>query len=303
MNDSFKVQGTRFKAQGAGSCNLDLGPCTLGLRARWTRARGVTLLEMIMVIVITGIIGAAIALFIRQPVESYVDATRRAQLTDIADTALRRLTRDLRTALPNSVRVDATGRYIEYLQTSGGGRYRAELTATGTGNALDFTAADDQFDVIGAMPDFSAAGTKHIVIYNLNADPAVAASNAYGTDNRETYASNNGTAITLAALKQFPFASPGKRFHVVQHPVTYHCDLGTGVLRRYWGYPIQLSPQPTPPAGGSNALLASQVSGCSFAYTASGSTQRTGVVSLTLQIADSGETVRVFQQVHVSNAP
>jgi MSHA biogenesis protein MshO len=64
-----------------------------------------------------------------------------------------------------------------------------------------------------------------------------------------------------------------------------------------------LSPQPTPPAGGSNALLASRVSGCSFAYTASGSTQRTGVVSLTLQISDGGETVRVFQQVHVGNVP
>jgi MSHA biogenesis protein MshO len=267
------------------------------------KVRGVTLLEMIMVIVITGIIGAAIALFIRQPVESYVDAARRAQLTDIADTALRRMTRDLRTALPNSVRVDGTGRYIEYLQTSGGGRYRAEVTDTATGNALDFTAPDDQFDVIGAMPDFSAAGTKYIVVYNLNSAPGVAASNAYGTDNREAYSSNNGTTITLAAAKQFPFASPGKRFHVVQYPVTYHCDPATGVLRRYWGYAFQLSPQPTPPAGGSNALLATQVSACGFAYTASGSTQRTGVVSLTLQISDGGETVRVFQQVHVSNVP
>jgi MSHA biogenesis protein MshO len=303
MKESFKLQASSAKGKGAGSGSLRLAACGLQLRARAKGARGVTLLEMIMVIVITGIIGAAIALFIRAPVESYVDATRRAQLTDIADTALRRITRDLRTALPNSVRVDGTGFYIEYLQTGGGGRYRAELTDTGTGNALDFTAPDDQFDVIGAMPDFSAAGTKYIVIYNLNSAPAVVASNAYGTDNREAYASNNGTTITLAAQKQFPFASPGKRFHVVQHPVTYHCDLATGVLRRYWGYPIQLTPQPTPPAGGSNALLATQVSGCSFAYTASGSTQRTGVVSLTLQISDGGETVRVFQQVHVSNVP
>lgn len=303
MNDSFKPQASSFRVRGAGSGCLQLAACGLQLRARAKGARGVTLLEMIMVIVITGIIGAAIALFIRQPVESYVDAARRAELTDITDTAVRRLARDLRTALPNSVRVDATGRYIEYLQTSGGGRYRAELTDSGAGNALDFTSADDQFDVIGAMPDFSAAGTKHIVIYNLNSAPAVSASNAYGTDNREAYASNNGTAITLAAAKQFPFASPGKRFHVVQYPVTYHCDLATGVLRRYWGYAIQLSPQPTPPAGGSSALLASRVSGCSFAYSTSGSTQRTGVVSLTLQISDGGETVRVFQQVHVSNVP
>jgi MSHA biogenesis protein MshO len=267
------------------------------------RERGVTLLEMIMVIVITGIIGTALALFIRAPVESYVDAARRADLTDIADTALRRITRDLRTALPNSVRVDATGRYIEYLQTSGGGRYRSEVTSGGAGNALDFSAADDQFDVIGPMPDFSGAGTKHIVVYNLNADPAIAASNAYGTDNREAYLSDTGGTITLAAAKQFPFPSPGRRFHVVQHPVTYHCDLGTGVLRRYWGYPIQLSPQPTPPAGGANALLATNIAGCSFSYTPGGAGQRAGVVSLTLQISQGGESVRLFQQVHVNNVP
>lgn len=262
--------------------------------------RGVTLLEMIVVIVITGIIGTAIAVFIRRPMEGYVDATRRAELSDIADTALRRITRDLRTALPNSIRVDVTGMYIEYLQTSGGGRYRAEQTSTGTGNTLDFTFADDRFDVIGTMPAMAAGN--FIVVYNLNSAPTIATANAYGVTNRATYQSDDGTTITLAAGIQFPAASPGKRFQVVQFPVTYHCDLGTGVLRRFWGYPIQLTPQPAPPAGGSNAVLASNVTDCRFIY-AAGATQQTGVVALTLQISQGGETVRLFQQVQISNVP
>jgi MSHA biogenesis protein MshO len=264
---------------------------------------GVTLIEMITVIVITGVIGTAVAIFVRRPVEEYVDATRRAQLTDIADTALRRITRDLRAALPNSIRITSSGgaTYIEYLQTSGGGRYRGEPTGAGTGDVLDFTGADSQFDVIGAMPDFSGPGTRYIVVYNLNSDPAIATANAYGAANREAYASNNGTAITLAAAKQYPFSSPGKRFQVVQYPVTYQCDPAAGVLRRYWGYAPQLSPQPVPPGGGSNALLASNVSGCSFSYVTGGATQRTGVVALSLQLSQGGETVRLFQQVQVSN--
>jgi MSHA biogenesis protein MshO len=261
------------------------------------RERGVTLLEMIMVIVITGIIGAAIALFIRAPVESYVDAARRAELTDIADTALRRMTRDLRTALPNSVRVDGTGKYIEYLQTSGGGRYRAEVDSGGLGETLDFTIADTQFDVIGSMPSFTAGD--QIVIYNLGSGSG--STDAYAGGNRTAYSSLAAPTVTIVA-KQFPFASPGKRFQVVQYPVTYACE--AGVLRRYWGYPISAA-QPVPPVGGNSALLATNVNdaACNFSYTTGGATQRTGVVSLTLQISQGGESVRLFQQVHVSNVP
>ena len=267
------------------------------------RARGVTLIEMIVVIAITGIIGAAVAIFIRGPVEGYIDAARRAELTDIADTALRRITRDLRTALPNSIRIATSGNvtYLEYLQTSGGGRYRADVKSDGTGNFLNFTAVDATFDVVGPMPAMSA--TDWIVIYNLNSSGATL--NAYAGDNREGYGGDDGTTITLDNPKLFPAASPGKRFQVVQHAVTYACDPnppGTGELRRYWNYGI-VDPQPTPPGGGSNALLASSISQCSFTYTTSGATQRTGVLALSLQVSQSGETVRLFQQAHVSNVP
>ena len=261
--------------------------------------RGVTLLEMIMVIVITGVIGTMVAVFIRRPVEGYLDTARRAEMTDIADTALRRITRDLRTAVPNSIRVDVTGKYIEYLQSSGGARYRSEVDSSGGGNILDFTMADPSFDVIGTMPVLAAGN--FIVVYNLTADPTISTANAYSGDNRASYASNTATTITLNPAKQFPFPSPGKRFQVVQYPVTYACE--AGVLRRYWGYAIQLTPQPTPPSGGSNALLATSVTDCGFSYSTSGASGRTGTVALRLQIEEGGEKVQLFQQAHVNNVP
>jgi len=277
------------------------------LRARTWRARGVTLIEMIVVITITGILAAAVAVFIRRPVEGYIDAARRAELSDIADTALRRITRDLRTALPNSVRVDATGKYIEYLQTSGGGRYRAEVDSGGGGNILDFTTADTTFDVIGPVP--ALALTDFIVIYNLTSDPAITTANAYYGDNRASSPSNAGATVTITppapppgTPTPFPFASPGKRFQVVQYPVTYRCDLGTGQLTRYWNYTMALA-QPTPPAGGSSALLATNITDCNFTYATGGASGRTGVVALILQVEQSGEKVRLFQQAHVSNVP
>ncbi len=258
---------------------------------------------MIVVIAITGILAAAVAVFIRRPVEGYIDAARRAELSDIADTALRRITRDLRTALPNSIRITTAGgvTYLEYLQTSGGGRYRSDVDSIGGGDPLDFTAVDTTFNVIGPMPTMAAGDS--IVIYNLNWDPAITTANAYVGDNRAA-GSGAGSTITLspAPASPFPFASPGKRFQVVQYPVTYACDPVAGHLRRYWGYAISAA-QPTPPAGGSNALLASSVAGCSFTYTTSGTAQRTGVVALSLQVTQSGESVRLFQQVHVNNVP
>jgi MSHA biogenesis protein MshO len=272
-------------------------------RSAWNRARGVTLIEMVIVISITAIIAGGVAVFISRPFEGYIDAARRAELTDIADTALRRITRDVRTALPNSIRITefpaSSGiLYLEYLQASGGARYRAEPDSAGAGNPLDFTAADSSFDVVGTMPPF--AGGESIVVYNLASSGATA--NAYTGDNREAYLSNAANVITLASAKQFPFASPGKRFHVVQHAVTYVCNPTTGELRRYWNYGI-VDPQQTPPAGGSNALLATDITACSFVYDTSGSGLRTGVLTLTLKVERNGESVRLFQQVHVNNVP
>src|SRR6266513_4255213 len=273
------------------------------------RERGVTLIEMVIVIAITAIIAGAVAVFISRPVEGYADAARRAEMTDIADTALRRITRDLRTALSNSIRITrvpsacAAGSvyYLEYLQRSGGGRYRTEHDTGGGGNILDFTIMDpDGFDVIGAMPTLAAGDS--IVIYNLAASGTTA--NAYVGDNRAAVnvGASTATTIALTAAKQFPFPSPGKRFQVVNYAVTYACNPVTGELRRYWGYGI-VDPQPTPPATGSNALLATGVTACSFTYVTSGAAQRMGVVMLSLKIQQSAESIQLFQQAHVTNVP
>jgi len=270
--------------------------------------QGVTLIELIIVIAITAVIAGGVAVFISRPFEGYVDTARRAELTDIADTALRRITRDLRTALPNSIRIACVPScgpltstyYLEYLQTSGGGRYRADVDSSGAGNILDFTTTDTSFDVIGPMPTF--AGGESIVLYNLAASGTVA--NAYdGTDNRASYSSSAGNTITLSPGFKFAYPSPGKRFSVVQYAVTYACNPTTGELRRYWNYGIAAA-QATPPVGGTTALLANNISptnGCSFTYSQTDS--RTGVVGLAVRIERSGEVVQLFQQAHVNNVP
>jgi len=264
---------------------------------------GFTLIEMIIVIAITAIVGSMVALFLRAPLDSYIAQDRRARLADTADSALRRMARDIRLALPNSVRVTSSGgvTYLEFLGTHSGGRYRAQ----GGGDILDFTAADNSFDVLGPAIDMEAGD--RIAVYNLGIDGA----DAWKGETLATYsgAAANVSNIPIAPkpTPPFPLASPGNRFQVVDGPVTYACapdpvNPGLGTLTRYWGYAIAPN-QPTPPAApASSALLATGVSTCSFDYQP-GVTERGGLVSMTLSLSQAGETVSLYATTQVSNQP
>lgn len=262
--------------------------------------RGFTLIEAIVAIVITGIAAAMVALYVRVPVQSYLDAARRSELTDTADTALRRMARDLRLALPNSVRVTGGNLIMEFLQTRTGGRYRVAPATAGGGDPLDFTAADTSFGVIG--PDITMAAGDQIVIYNLGIPGADAyEGNTAATHNRRPYTGSPGTVSNvLISSGDFPFDSPGHRFHVVDTPVTYRCDLGSGTLTRHWSYSISAAQQAAP--GGSSARLADNVTGCIFDYTP-GVTQRSGLVSMRITLSKNNETVTLYHEIHVNNVP
>jgi len=256
---------------------------------------GFTLVELVVVLVIVGILAALGGMFILRPIESFLDVSRRAELVDSAETALRRMQRDIRRALPNSVRIGSGGRALELLHSVEGGRYRAY----GPGNVLDFTGVDsDGFEVLGDL-DAAPDSGQYIVVYNLSASGS--SGNAYLGDNRTGVAAGSTVSeIHLDPAINFPRTSPYQRFFIVDEPVSYVCDLSANTLTRYAGYAISTT-QPSSP-GGSSALLARNVSACSFSYQP-GSYQRAGLVTLHLQITEDGETVTLLHQVHVENAP
>ncbi len=107
---------------------------------------------------------------------------------------------------------------------------------------------------------------------------------------------------------QFAFPSPRQRIYLVDTPVTFLCNTATGELTRYAGYAIATnqadrdSDAELLAAGGVAALMSDNVTACAFVFTA-GIAQRAGLVSMSLNVAQAGETIVLLQQVHVHSAP
>ncbi len=194
------------------------------------------------------------------------------------------------------MRITGSGKVIEMLRTTDGGRYRKSLTFAGTGDILNFSTTDSSMDIIGALQN---APSGKLVINNTGV-----------IGGNDAYAGNNITAITSATTttslinftaKQFPSESLNQLFFIVDKPVTYLCDTVNQQLLRYEDYSIA-STQPNPPSG-TAYIQVNNVSGCLFTYSSGGSS-RSGLVSLTIILTDSaGESVRLFHQVHVDNTP
>ena len=289
------------------------------------RRRGYTLIEVVIVLVLTGILAGLFSGLVLRPMQAQVEVGRRAALVDGAATALGRIARDVRAALPNSLRVSPDGRALELLLTQDGARYRSGpgVNASGVdhGDAADWLAfsPDDAFGVLGrltALPfAYGAplpAGTR-LAIYPtgvstwsdaaLDADPGVITP---GGTSITVEDAKDEDRFRLSAPFTFRYASPRQRVWVVSGPVSYVCDATTSALLRVDGYAPTAAqpadPHAAPLAAGDGGALAEDVASCAFAY-APGTASRAGLVTLDLALARGDEHARLLQQVHVEAAP
>lgn len=291
---------------------------------------GFTLIEMVMVIAITAILAAVVATFIARPVEGYEKLSVRTALVGDAETSLRRMAIDIRSALPNSVRVTntASGFAVEMLPTFDGVKYNtAGIAAT----RLDFFG-DTSFDILGCFSPAVMQGNAlapgfRMVVNNLGTPGNDVYADAGLTAGQNSVITAAGLGITIAVnpgtnacgvagnLHRVTFGSlhdvkgavsTNRRLYVISTPVTYLCDVTSGSLTRYANYPIQAS-QPTNAmtlnglAGVSSAQVVGNVSACSI-QTNSADVRNRSVASISLSLASQGEQITLVQQSALNNS-
>lgn len=283
------------------------------------RMRGFTLVELIITITVSAVVVSFMAMFMAGPVRGYTDQARRAELVDLAENALGRVARDIRRALPNSVRITASGSVtaLELLNTVDGVRYREQPPPADPARQLDFTGPDDAFNSVGAFNGIAkpfSSTTHYLSIYNVGVPGADAYALANVITPPGTQIDIDADAVpgednvTLAPAFQFSFGSPARRVFLLDGPVTYLCDVLTETLVRYSGYGIAAlqadrdSDAELMAAGASRTLIADHLTACAMTY-APGTAERAGLVSLQLAVSDAGETVSLLHQVHVDNVP
>ena len=290
------------------------------------KLRGFTLVELVMVIALAGLVAVMISAVLGRPMESFAAQSRRAELVDLGAGALQRMTRDVRLAVPNSLRVSADGQALELLLIHSAGRYRPNRNDS---DGLRFgeavtncgsSTADLSCDSVQLLdPSIDLSGVRWMVLYNVGAESGgvpLAGANVWKfanpgviTPSGTTFSLRTGAPVdeSLIALGNLPsggfrfaLASPQRRMYLAERVVGYRCQ--GGELVRY-SYDQLLESLPLSPPTGSNPLkLTGDVSQCRFSYRA-GSAQRGGLLSLALGIAQDDEILRLTQQVHVDNAP
>ena len=273
---------------------------------------GFTLVEMVTVILILGILVVGVSSFIIFGTRIFVESSSVDQVLSQSRFAVERMTRELRSALPNSVRLNSdslTYQCVEFVPIEASTTYLAmpiiPAAAASTGIViLDNTASAirvNQFAWIYPLVDADVYSSARQKRAQIKTPPLTLA---------------NQVTLTFTAPTRFAEASPRQRIYFGSSPVSYCFEKGPSgnelQLLRYAGYSfnaIQPNPAAMPATMGTGVLMAQSVAnvlnnGADLPLILTPSSLvNNAMVHLQPRFNVNGETFQYRHQVQVINVP
>lgn len=256
--------------------------------------RGFTLVEVIFVVVILSIVTVVGSGFVTTTLRAYRDSDARNLLVQRARLVMEQMSRQLRMAVPNSVRVSSTGNCIEFMPLVTASTYRTSVPDVA--NAAGATTS------VATVAFVSGPGSaQHLVIapffpeeiYTFNSPAARAGVTAMGASPH--------TAVTLNGTHRFIRNSPHRRVFIGDNPLRF-C-VRDGQLWQDSGYGMTASLLDSSP-GGDSALMALGVTPAGQGFTVfPGSEVRRAGATISLHFTSDNNSIDLQQQVFIRNVP
>ncbi|WP_108945330.1 PilW family protein [Shewanella halifaxensis] len=275
---------------------------------------GFTLVEMVTVVIILGVLVLGVSSFLIFGTRIFVDATSVDKVMGQSRFAIQRMTRDLRNAVPNSIRI-ANG-----IRANGNAWQCIEMMPiVASASYIDIPLAPAaKADTATVMPSTGTAplvAGQSLLVYPLSpSDVYVATTNTEG----KLFAidaiganTTNDLTVDFARPVRFATASPRQRYFAVKEAVSYCFEAITteaSILNRYSGYSFNNpSNQPSPDNMGNGVLMAENIVNTiglnsPITYTP-GTLQNNAMVHLNPLFDVQGQSFQYHHQVQVINVP
>jgi len=257
--------------------------------------RGFTLIELIIVIVLLAIVAGFSFQFVGIGAQMFSTGSERLQTIEKSRFAIERVTREIRGAIPNSVRV--SGDCIEFVPAKVVGAYYD--TPIRPDSASDMTLVTFAGSPEVNNINWALDGTERVFIYATRPN-FIYANNPQRYANIEGNPSFNSveSLLPLEPNSKFAKESPLKRAYIGSTPVSF-C-LSAGNLFRVSGYGwTQGQTEWT-----SGDLIATGVSSDDPFDVTANNKQSNNIVTIQLQFGENAEEqVFYYREVHIPNAP
>lgn len=196
-----------------------------------TKRAGFTLIEMVSVIVLISVVMLGVTSFMGTGIQIYLDVTERDQLLSDSRFVVERLNRELRTALPNSIRVagNSSTHCLEFVPIQWSTFYEdipvAPEPASSAISAINLTGLNGEDYITNTDPsDF-------VVVYATNEQQVYNPSEISGSSRRFGLASITSApmaTINLDNSVRFGADSPMSRLYVVDGQTVSYCVRNVG---------------------------------------------------------------------------